>query len=706
MKTPLRSIGLALMFCALTLLAVSAYAQVSGAIFTSLGDGTTVNANLYNAKTDVYLNGGPQNKNSAGLTDGTYYFQVTDPSGATLLSSDSAVCRQVLVSGGVIAGATGPCPHANGTFNPANGQQPVQLVPFDDTPNNGGEYKVWLIAQTSRTSIDPNNPAVLIFDGRDVKTDNFKIRKPELGYLVVCKYNDMNGNGTQDQDEPFIPGWPITATFANDPNNPVTQNTDQDGCTSFSSTSTVSVTLTEGSKDNWIQTAPLGNDGVTVLTSETATITPPSTTNAPNFGNRQVKALVAPIPTKDAAGSYKDTFVWNIQKAVDKTLVKQVGGSATFNYTVTVGHDGGTISDVKVTGAITITNTNQFDIKVASIGDKLSDNTVCSVMLPQGVTLPVTVPANGGEVQAQYSCSLGAVPESELDNTVTIGWDKQTFSGTDALYVLDAGTADMTVQNISFTAALVDDNATITDTFAGTLGTVNVNDANPSTFTYQRVITVPAFNCQSYDNTATFTTDDTGTTGNDSKSVTVCGPLKTGALTIGFWQNKNGQGIIKAGSSLSGVCKSGTWLRQYPPFQDLSATASCTTVASYVYNVIKAANASGASMNAMLKAQMLATALDVYFSDPALGGNKILALNPIGSAVVDLTMICNSPGSCSVYLNVSSAFGGATSLTIQQILTYAGSQSNAGGSFWYGNIKSVQELAKDTFDAINNQKVF
>ncbi len=45
-------------------------------------------------------------------------------------------------------------------------------------------------------------------------------------------------------------------------------------------------------------------------------------------------------------------------------------------------------------------------------------------------------------------------------------------------------------------------------------------------------------------------------------------------------------------------------------------------------------------MNAMLKAQMLATALDVYFSDPALGGNKIGAPAPIGGFAIDLTMIC------------------------------------------------------------------
>ena len=33
-------------------------------------------------------------------------------------------------------------------------------------------------------------------------------------------------------------------------------------------------------------------------------------------------------------------------------------------------------------------------------------------------------------------------------------------------------------------------------------------------------------------------------------------------------------------------------------------------------------------------------------------------------------------------------------------------QSNAGGSAWYAQVKATQELAKDTFDAINNQVAF
>jgi len=39
-------------------------------------------------------------------------------------------------------------------------------------------------------------------------------------------------------------------------------------------------------------------------------------------------------------------------------------------------------------------------------------------------------------------------------------------------------------------------------------------------------------------------------------------------------------------------------------------------------------------------------------------------------------------------------------------MAYAASQSNVGGSTWYGNVKNTQFLAKDTFDAINNQLAF
>src|SRR5439155_11813137 len=124
---------------------------------------------------------------------------------------------------------------------------------------------------------------------------------------------------------------------------------------------------------------------------------------------------------------------------------------------------------------------------------------------------------------------------------------------------------------------------------------------------------------------------------------------------------------------------SGTWLRQFPPFQDLSATATCAQLESYDVTIFKVATCSGPTSspcNKMLKAQMLATAFDVYFSNPALGGNRINAPTPIGGVTIDLTQICKmidgtgGTATCSgTYQNASAAFGGATSLTVLQMLT-------------------------------------
>ena len=98
-------------------LAPSAFAAaISGAIFTSDTDGN-VNVNQYENKADVYLNGGPTNDNcdAAAIPDGTYVFQVTNPSGSVLLSSDTIEHRQFTVVGGVAQSATD---HAVDTVDP------------------------------------------------------------------------------------------------------------------------------------------------------------------------------------------------------------------------------------------------------------------------------------------------------------------------------------------------------------------------------------------------------------------------------------------------------------------------------------------------------------------------------------------------------------------------------------------------------------
>jgi len=154
--------------------------QVSGAIFTTDQNSTFVNGNVYDFMEDVYLSGGPRPNapcTAAGLPAGDYYFQVTDPSGSQLLSSDPIAYRRVTVSGGLIVNATafhnigiGKC----AALNPNN--ITVQLAPFLPTPNPGGEYKVWM---TKVSDYDPTSTKGSFgFIQNKTKTDNFKVVAP------------------------------------------------------------------------------------------------------------------------------------------------------------------------------------------------------------------------------------------------------------------------------------------------------------------------------------------------------------------------------------------------------------------------------------------------------------------------------------------------------------------------------------------------
>lgn len=245
-----------------------------------------------------------------------------------------------------------------------------------------------------------------------------------------------------------------------------------------------------------------------------------------------------------------------------------------------------------------------------------------------------------------------------------------------------------------------------------------------ATFTYLRTVNNSApGTCTSYDNTATIVQ----TSQTASQTVTVCN-INTGALTMGFWKNTNGQKIINNGASTGGVCSSGTWLRQLNPFMDLSSTATCKQVATYVTTTIGSATCGGSTCNPMLRAQMLATALDVFFSTPGLGGNQIGGYNglggnqpALGGVAIDLSHVCSmadsSGGSnCTgTYEDARPEFGIAApclGTTVANMLGYANANSALNGSpvatpntgaSWYNQNKARQVFAKDGFDNINNQ---
>lgn len=246
----------ALLLLPITTITIAAYEgpPLSGAIFTTTVDGSIVNENVhYKSKKDVYLDGGPgpnAPSTAAGLPEGDYYFQVTDPSGKDLLSTDHISCRMIHINEyGVIdmvypgtnyyyqngnngGWQTEDCQHEQGVDvdHAELGAITVQLFPYDDTPNKGGVYKVWITPVDAYAPINEFNPlgpksqsvnsegyAPGNYHGfipRWSKTDNFKVKKrpfvaPEI---TVRKFHDENANGIKDEGEVEIIGWEVGYT--------------------------------------------------------------------------------------------------------------------------------------------------------------------------------------------------------------------------------------------------------------------------------------------------------------------------------------------------------------------------------------------------------------------------------------------------------------------------------------------------------------
>jgi len=319
---------LGLFFTFAVLVTASSAANISGAIFTTLGDGTGVNINLYDKKCDVFLNGGPPPNapcTSAGLDNGCYVFQVTAPPGGglneTLLSQDSITKRFIKVSGGVFVHDDGTCAalapdlmdcaelpvyYANcegalcGVVNTGSGASghnaglgkcnadistcsdtgniSVRLMPYYDTPNPGGVYKVYATKVEDYDNTCVAQGSVFGFIHDNSKTDNFRVKPtPQCeptdlcclhpddpscgephGEIQVLKFCDANANGILDLNlgEALfgLSDWQIN--FTPDPKSCSDKKTDVNGlldCPELPKDITYSVS--EEVKDNFTHTA-------------------------------------------------------------------------------------------------------------------------------------------------------------------------------------------------------------------------------------------------------------------------------------------------------------------------------------------------------------------------------------------------------------------------------------------------------------------
>jgi hypothetical protein len=665
------------------LMAGGAFGSVTGAVSTTdnvgfadannytdqaCSNGHGVNCNIYLDKRDVWMSGLP---NSASLAEGTYFFAVIVPGG-----------------------------------------QP--------DPNDGGAKNL------SDTTDDPWAAGHLNVDGSAVPTGdlygNRTFTVDSSGNITYGGTHVVAGNGT--------PGAKIQMFPYDDTTN--------DGGVYI------------------LAVCSLGADGTAYPVDphnckydafKVQTGTPPTT--PPAFD------LTA---FKSATPSFTRTYGWDVSKSVDKTKVEQIGGTAAFNYTVTATWSGPTDSGWQVDGTIDVLNPNAATVD-ASVSDQITTdgttddgNETCTVYDPVNTTTalsnPYTLGANS-DTAFPYTCvynSSGPAASSET-NVATISWAAQTLSNQAELA---AGSTPATAA-IDWTTptTIVNASTTVSDNFnsggAQALGLANIdgswttdagnhlagfaesyaNGTKTFTLTYSRTITVPAHGCLSYSNTATESSATDATTP-DSVTVQVCGPANTSALTIGFWKN-NGQQLLQYYACPAGKQTLAAYLAGLGGGSGPFSTASGCDLRNYVTNILQGATAT--NMNVMLKAQMLATALDVYFSDPtkgytsqAVGKTKppstFLTHGSLGGFNMDMTAVCpmvdnstTGTASCKNAMPSTNGFASgavpSAAMTIQAILTYAAtSPSPYSAGVWYAGDRTKQEILKNIFDQINNSDAF
>jgi len=255
--------------------------------------------------------------------------------------------------------------------------------------------------------------------------------------------------------------------------------------------------------------------------------------------------------SKTAATSFTRTYHWTIEKSSNdpngQNLTLNVGETyVDYPYQVTVDASS-TDSAWAVSGSISVHNPAPVAATLTGVADTVSGVGAASVNC--GVSFPYTLAA-GSTLTCTYSLDLPDADGRTNTATATLQNHSYTADGT----ATATGTTDFSgsaaVDFSSATVTEVDKTITVTDTFAGALGTVTYGvDTLPKTFTYKR--TFGPFGsdaCGDHDfpNTASFTTNDTATTGESSWNVHITVPCPTGCtLTQGYWKTHSVFGPAK-----------------------------------------------------------------------------------------------------------------------------------------------------------------
>lgn len=191
-------------------IALPASAQTPGSAFVVNRFSEHADGNAFVRKDGAFLAGGRGlGCAGAGLADGVYCFEVTDPAGTVLLTTDPITERCVRVKFGQvteylgtlrISSPKGPC---ESTI--------VRLVPFDTTPYPTNEYRVWF---TRIEDYDPAGTHVFGFDPARSKCDNFRVisSAPQTivrGHTYYDENQNASWNPVTNPLEVPIGGWRV-----------------------------------------------------------------------------------------------------------------------------------------------------------------------------------------------------------------------------------------------------------------------------------------------------------------------------------------------------------------------------------------------------------------------------------------------------------------------------------------------------------------
>jgi hypothetical protein len=305
---------------------------------------------------------------------------------------------------------------------------------------------------------------------------------------------------------------------------------------------TITVTSSDGKHFDW--TSTIGIDAVISKGGDNATLyvfDPESNAGnglySPDNGGGNVPDLshidfcfdYEVRVTKTATPSFDRKYTWQIDKNAESTsLVLSEGQTYSMEYTVDVSASSAD-SGHAISGSITVFNPAPVAATVTGVSDSFDG-------APISVTCPVALPtslASGASLVCTYSQALGGAINGT--NTATATTTGEVGGGT--------GTAPVT---FGAPTSVTDECITIDDNRYGSLGGVCA-DASP--FTKKLGYTLPigpydACGPQTYENTASFVTTDTGATGSDSVTVSsnvTCDPNSC-TLTQGYWKTHSAYG--------------------------------------------------------------------------------------------------------------------------------------------------------------------